>query len=49
VDGMLKAGASGYLLKDLAFEELVRAIETVADDRIYLCPGIEDPAAPESG
>ncbi len=49
VDGMLKAGACGYLLKDHAFEELVRAIQTVADDRIYLCPGIEDPDAPESG
>ena len=49
VDGMLKAGACGYLLKDHAFEELVRAIQTVADDRIYLCPGIEDQASPESG
>ena len=49
VDGMLKAGACGYLLKDHAFEELVRAIQTVVDNRIYLCPGIEDPAAPESG
>ena len=49
VDGMFKAGASGYLLKDRAFEELVRAIQTVADNRIYLCPGIDDPAAPESG
>ena len=49
VDGMLKAGASGYLLKDQAFEELIRAIQTVVDDRIYICPGIEDPAAPESG
>ena len=49
VDGMLKAGACGYLLKDHAFEELVRAIHTVADNRIYLCPEIEDQAAPESG
>jgi DNA-binding NarL/FixJ family response regulator len=49
VDGMLKAGASGYLLKDLAVEELVPAIQTVADDCIYLCPGIKDPAGPESG
>ena len=48
-EGMLKAGALGYLLKDHAFEELVRAIQTVADDCIYLCPGIEDQAAPESG
>ena len=49
VDGMLKAGASGYLLKDHAFEELVPAIRTVVESRIYLCPGIEDPGAPESG
>jgi DNA-binding NarL/FixJ family response regulator len=49
VDEMLKAGACGYLLKDHAFEELVRAVQTVADDRIYLCPGIENSAAPESG
>jgi DNA-binding NarL/FixJ family response regulator len=49
VDGMLNAGACGYLLKDRAFEELIRAIQTVVDDRIYLCRGIEDPAAPESG
>jgi len=49
VDEMIKAGACGYLLKDHAFEELVRAIQTVADDCIYLCPGIEDQAAPESG
>jgi len=49
VDKMLNAGACGYLLKDHAFEELVQAIQTVADDRIYLCPGIENPAAPEPG
>jgi DNA-binding NarL/FixJ family response regulator len=48
-DGMLKAGALGYLLKDHAFEELARAIQTVADDRIYLCPGIEDQTTLESG
>ena len=39
---MLKAGASGYLLKDCAFEELVRAVRTVAVGRIYLSPGIVD-------
>ena len=49
VNEMIKAGACGYLLKDHAFEELVPAVQTVADDRIYLCPGIEDRAAPESG
>ena len=49
VNEMIKVGACGYLLKDYAFEELVRAIQTIADDRIYLCPGIENSAAPESG
>lgn len=33
---MLKAGASGYLLKDCAFEELVSAIRTVSTGHIYL-------------
>ena len=36
----LKAGASGYLLKDCAVEELVRAIHTVVADQIYLSPRI---------
>lgn len=33
---MLKAGASGYLLKDCAFEELIDAIRTVSSGQIYL-------------
>lgn len=37
---MLKAGASGYLLKDCAFEELANAIDTVMKNQIYLCPPI---------
>jgi DNA-binding NarL/FixJ family response regulator len=37
---MLKAGASGYLLKECAFEELVNAIHAVMKDQIYLCPPI---------
>ncbi len=40
--GMLSAGASGYLLKDCAFEELVQAIRVVAANRTYLSPGIAD-------
>jgi len=40
VAGMLKAGASGYLLKDCAFEELARAIKAVVANQIYLSPGI---------
>ena len=37
---MLKAGASGYLLKECAFEELVNAIHAVMKGQIYLCPPI---------
>ncbi|MCL4492321.1 MAG: response regulator transcription factor [Nitrospirae bacterium] len=40
VSEMLKAGASAYLLKDCAFEELVTAIRTVVANKIYLSPGI---------
>ena len=39
---MLKAGASGYLLKDCALEELVKAIRSVVDQKTYLSPGISD-------
>jgi two-component system response regulator NreC len=42
VAGMLKAGASGYLLKDCAFEELASAIHRVVSNRTYLSPGITD-------
>lgn len=40
--GMLEAGASGYLLKDCAFEELAIAIRQVVRGHIYLSPGIAD-------
>jgi DNA-binding NarL/FixJ family response regulator len=40
VTEMLKNGAAGYLLKDCAFEELTRAIRTVADGKTYLSPAI---------
>jgi DNA-binding NarL/FixJ family response regulator len=36
----LKAGASGYLVKDCAFEELVQAIRTVMAKGSYLSPEI---------
>jgi two-component system, NarL family, response regulator NreC len=36
VSGMLTAGAMGYLLKDCLLEELVKAIEAVANGRLYL-------------
>jgi two-component system, NarL family, response regulator NreC len=39
---MLNAGASGYLLKDCALEELVKAIRTVVTQRIYLSPNLSN-------
>ena len=40
VMGMLKAGASGYLLKDCASQELANAILQVAGGKKYLSPEI---------
>ncbi len=37
---MFRAGASGYLLKDCPFEELVEAIKTVAGGKTYVSPSI---------
>jgi len=42
VSEMLRAGASGYLPKKCAFEELADAIRTVATGRIYLSPTISE-------
>jgi DNA-binding NarL/FixJ family response regulator len=42
VVNMLKAGASGYLLKDCAFEELARSIRLVLANKTYLSPGVTD-------
>jgi DNA-binding NarL/FixJ family response regulator len=42
VSEALSVGAKGYLLKDCAADELVRAIRTVAADKIYLSPDIAD-------
>jgi two-component system response regulator NreC len=39
---MLNAGASGYLLKDCALEELVKAIRTVVTQKIYLSPTLSN-------
>ena len=36
-----KAGVTGYLLKDCAFEELVEAVHTVVDGGTYVSPEIE--------
>ncbi|MBE9519909.1 MAG: response regulator transcription factor [Proteobacteria bacterium] len=40
VMGMLRAGASGYLLKDCASQELASAIISVASNKKYLSPDI---------
>lgn len=42
VVAMLRAGASGYLLKDCALEELTTALQTIISGRIYLSPAITD-------
>jgi len=40
VTEMLRSGASGYLLKDCAFEELSRAIHAVVAGKTYLSPSV---------
>jgi len=40
VSDMLRAGASGYILKECLFDELVQAIRAVAAGSIYLSPRI---------
>lgn len=42
VTGMLKAGVSGYLLKNCAFDELVSAIAAIIENESYLSPRIAD-------
>ena len=42
VMAMLKAGASGYLLKDCALEELTGALRTIVNGKTYLSPSITD-------
>jgi len=39
---MLKAGASGYILKDNAYEELASAIRTAMGNRTYLSPQVAE-------
>ncbi len=41
----LDAGASGYVLKNSTSEELVMAIRTVMDGKVYLAPGISGEVA----
>jgi len=40
VKAMLDAGASGYVLKDCAFDELAAAVRAVAGGRAYLSPAV---------
>jgi len=42
VTSMLMAGASGYILKECLFDELIQAIRTVAAGGTYLSPRITD-------
>ena len=42
VAGMLKAGASGYLLKDCACEELIKAVHEVMEGRTFLSPQLAE-------
>lgn len=42
VSGMLEAGASGYLLKDCAIDELASAVRAVSLNQTYLSPRIAD-------
>jgi len=42
VSQMLKAGASGYILKNSAFGELVQAITTVMKGDVYLSPAVAE-------
>lgn len=41
---MLAAGASGYLLKDAAYEELSKALQAVCSNHDYLSPDLLAPA-----
>jgi DNA-binding NarL/FixJ family response regulator len=40
VAAVIDAGASGYLLKNCAFEELARAVRTVMANQVYISPSI---------
>jgi two-component system response regulator NreC len=50
---MLKAGASGYVLKNRAYEDLVRAVREVYNGNMYLSPevtpGVVDTSVAPSG
>ena len=48
VKGMLDAGASAYLLKKSAFEELIQAIRAVTAGQSYLGLGVKNTAEEKS-
>lgn len=48
VQPLLQAGARGYLLKRSAAEDLLRAVQAVAEGGIYLDPAVADKALPSS-
>ena len=37
----MKSGASGYILKDFAVNEIIECINNVLEDRIYIGPGLQ--------
>lgn len=43
----LRAGAHGYLLKDSAFPEVVRAVRSIMQGHVFLSPAITDVVAQE--
>jgi len=47
ITGMLKAGVSAYLLKNCAFDELVRAITCVKNNQTYMSHRIADTVVKE--
>jgi DNA-binding NarL/FixJ family response regulator len=49
VGEMLRAGASGYLLKDCAAEEIAAAIRTVLGGQVYLSPAVSAGGAGAAG
>ncbi|RJQ42497.1 MAG: DNA-binding response regulator [Nitrospiraceae bacterium] len=40
ISAMFKAGASGFLQKHCAFQEMMTAIQTIKEDKTYLSPAI---------
>ena len=48
VDSALKAGASGYLLKECAYEELLAAIRAVMRDELYIARVLRPSIGPKT-